>query len=172
MPKIAAAALALMCLLLFALPLSAQFIPRGNVYVGGSLDRSEIIIPTNKYHLRGWNASVEALPFARFPHIGVVLDASGFYRPGITQYNALLGPRFSASFGKWRPFVQAMAGAQRLVSSGTAYDHLAVDVGAGVDYKLFFKNFSWRLQGDYLRTHYLSDNQTDLRGSTGIVWRF
>ena len=46
------------------------------------------------------------------------------------------------------------------------------NVGGGLDYKLPFRNFSWRVQGDYVHTRYLSAEQNDVRGSTGIVWRF
>jgi hypothetical protein len=170
--KTVAAVLAALCLSLFSLPMSAQLIPHGNVYVGGSLERAEILIPNNKFTSRGWNASGEAIPFSRYTHLGFVLDGSGFYRPGITQYNLLFGPRYSFTVGKLRPFVHFMAGAQRLVSTGTQYDHLALDAGGGLDYKLFFKNFSWRIQGDYVHTHFLSNTQVGYRGSTGIVWRF
>jgi hypothetical protein len=51
----------------------------------------------------------------------------------------------------------------------------AGDVGGGVDRKfqlLFLKNFSWRLQFDYTRTHIFSATQNDYRGSAGLVWRF
>ena len=47
-----------------------------------------------------------------------------------------------------------MVGVRHLNSSGFTYNPLALDVGGGVDYKLPFKNFSWRLQGDYMHTHY------------------
>ena len=47
-----------------------------------------------------------------------------------------------------------------------------LNVGGGLDYKVFFKNFSWRFQGDYMHTHYASATQNDYRASTGIVWRF
>jgi hypothetical protein len=168
--KTAAAVLAFVCLTLFSIPMSAQLIPHGNAYAGVSYGQSEYVI--NKQSYRGWNGSVEAIPFARYTHIGFVLDASGFYRSGITQYNFLAGPRLAASFGKWRPFVHAMGGIQRVSSSGNIYNPVAVDVGGGTDYKIFFKNFSWRVQGDYLRTHYLSATQNDYRASTGLVWRF
>jgi len=101
-----------------------------------------------------------------------VIDASGFYRSGVTQYNLVAGPRLSVTYGKWRPFAHAMAGVRHLNSSGFVYNPLALDFGGGVDYKIFFKNFSWRLQGDYMHTHYLSATQNDYRASTGIVWRF
>jgi hypothetical protein len=168
--KTAAVALALICLGLCAKPMSAQLIPHGNVYVGGSFASGVDVV--NRFDFKGWAASGEALPFHRFTHLGLVLDGSGLYRPGVTKYNLVFGPRLSYNIGNWRPFAHAMAGSQRLTTGGIAYDPLVIDVGGGVDYKLFFRNFSWRLQGDYMRTHLLSATQQDYRGSTGIVWRF
>ena len=170
MSKLAAALLAFVGLALFSIPMSAQLIPHGNVYAGASYGQFTNVV--NKQSYRGWNGSAEAIPFARFPHIGFVIDASGFYRTGITEYNFLGGPRLSATFGKWRPFVHVMGGVQRLHSADNVYRPTALDIGGGVDYKLFLKNFSWRVQGDYMHTHYSSADQTDYRASTGIVWRF
>jgi hypothetical protein len=168
--KIAAAVLAFFCLALCSTPMSAQILPRGNVYAGISYGQMTDVVTRQSY--RGWNASAEDLPFARFPHLGIVLDGSGYYRSGVTQYNLLLGPRLSVSYGKWRPFIHAMGGIQHINSSTNIYNPIAIDAGGGADYKLPFKNFSWRLQGDYMRTHYLSAYQSDYRASTGIVWRF
>jgi hypothetical protein len=170
--KIAATVLALVGCTLFAVPMSAQLIPHGNVYVGGALDRSEIVIPTNQYHLKGFDGSGEAMPFPRVRYLGFVLDVSGVYGHGIAQYGFVGGPRLSITYGKWRPFVQGMAGIQMITTTGITYNPLAVDVGGGVDYKLFFKKFAWRVQGDYILTHYSSDRQNSYRGSTGLVWRF
>jgi hypothetical protein len=168
--KTAAVVLALVCLALCAKPMSAQLIPHGNVYVGGSFGSGVDVI--NRFDFKGWEASGEMLPFHRFTHLGLVLDGNGMYRPGVTKYNLLFGPRVSVQFGKWRPFAHAMAGTQRVMSGGVNYDPLVIDAGGGVDYKLFFKNFSWRLQLDGTRTHLLSATQYDYRASTGIVWRF
>ncbi len=174
MSKTAAVVLAFLGMLLFSIPSSAQFnglLPSGNVYAGVSYGQLTNVV--NKQSYKGWNASFEDMPFVRFQHLGLVIDASGFYRKGgVTQYNLLGGPRISTNMGKWRPFVQAMAGIRRLNSSGFTYSPLVIDVGAGLDYKLFFKNFSWRVQGDYMHTHYASATQNDYRASTGIVWRF
>jgi hypothetical protein len=151
----------------------AQFnglLPSGNVYGGVSYAQLTNVVVQQSY--KGWNASFEALPFVRFPRLGLVIDGSGFYRRGETQYNAMGGPRLSASMGKWRPFVHGMAGIRHLDSSGLVYSPLVIDVGGGVDYKLWFKNFSWRLQGDYMHSKYASAVQNDYRTSTGIVWRF
>jgi hypothetical protein len=171
--KTAAAVLAVLALSVCAIPMSAQLLPSGNLYAGVSYGQLTNVVNQQSY--KGWNGSVEAFPFSRYRHLGLVLDASGFYRKDvtrITQYNAVAGPRLSVVYGKWRPFVHAMAGVRHLNSSGFVYNPLVIDGGGGIDYKLWFKNFSWRVQGDYMHTHYLSATQNDYRVSTGIVWRF
>jgi len=171
--KTAAVVLAFLSLVLFATSSRAQLLPSGNVYVGVAYGDSVDVI--NRYTFRGWNASVEDIPFARYTHLGVVLDGSGFYRQGVQQYEVLIGPRLSFNYGKWRPFVHVMAGAQRTTSDGLTHYPIAEDVGGGVDRKfqfLFMKHFAWRLQFDYMHTHLLSATQNDIRGSTGLVWRF
>lgn len=174
MSKTAAAVLALVGLTLFSIPMSAQLLPSGNLYGGVSYGSFTDVINQQSY--RGWNGSAEAFPLARFPHLGAVIDASGFYRSNasgkITQYNFLGGPRLSANYGRWRPFVHAMAGLQLVNSSGVSYSPIAIDVGGGADYKLHFKSFSWRVQADGIRTRYATATQFDYRASTGIVWRF
>jgi hypothetical protein len=168
--KIAAAVLVFVCLTLLSVPMSAQLLPRGNVYAGVSYGQLTDIV--NRQSYRGWTGSAEDMPFARFPHLGFVLEGSGYYRSGITQYNGLFGPRLSANMGNWRPFVHAMAGIRHVNNSIQVFNPIVLDFGGGVDYRLWFKNFSWRLQGDYMHAHYQSAYQNDYRASTGIVWRF
>ena len=173
MSKTAAAVLAFVGLLLFSIPMSAQLnglLANGNAYVGFTYGQLTNIV--NKQSYKGWDASLELLPFTRFQHLGVMVDGSGFYRQGVTQYQAVAGPRLFADAGRWRPFVQAAAGIRHLNSSGFIWSPLVIDVGGGADYKLFIKNFSWRVQGDYMHTHYASNTQNDYRATTGIVWRF
>lgn len=176
MSKTAAAVLAFAGFLLLSIPMSAQFnklLPNGNVYGGVSYGQLTDVINTQSY--RGWEGSFEDFPFTRFPHLGLVADASGYYRRGsykVTQYNFVGGPRLSMNFGKWRPFIHAMAGIRHANSDGFIYNPIALDFGGGADYKLPFKHFSWRLQADYLHSHYASANQDDYHASTGIVWRF
>ncbi|HUO27394.1 MAG TPA: hypothetical protein VMU61_17125 [Candidatus Aquilonibacter sp.] len=170
MSKTAAVVLAFLCLTLISTVSQAQILPRGNVYLGASYADAQDI--TTRYPFKGWNASAEDLPFARFPKLGFVLDGSGFYRSGLTEYNLLFGPRLSINYGKWRPFVHGMGGVHRQPINGIIHYPVAYDIGGGVDYKLFFKNFSWRLQGDYVHSRLLSAEQKDFRASTGLVWRF
>jgi hypothetical protein len=174
--KTSASALAFVTFILFSIPMAAQFgglLPKGNVYAGVSYGQLTDVI--NKQSYRGFEGSFEALPFTRLPRLGLVLDGSGYYRRGttpVTQYLFLAGPRFSFTYGNWRPFVHAMGGIRHINSDGFIYNPVAIDIGGGADYKLHFKNFSWRLQGDYVRGHYASAYQNDYRASTGIVWRF
>ncbi len=170
MSKIAAALLALAALTLFSLPMSAQLIPSGNAYAGVSYGRLTNAVNVQSY--RGWNASFEDIFFSNHPHLGFVLDASGFYRSNVTMYHFLGGVRLATTFDRWRPFAQAMAGIRHQDSSGFIANPYLFDFGGGVDYKLSFKNFSWRLQGDYMYSHYLHAYQNDFRASTGLVWRF
>jgi hypothetical protein len=173
--KPAAVALAFFGFILFAPASRAQLLPSGNVYVGAAYGDSVDVIPTNRYTFRGWNASFEDFPLTRHPWLGAVIDGSGFYRQGIQQYNLFVGPRASINYGKWRPFVHALGGAQRMTSDGFTHYPVAWDIGGGVDRKfefLRFKHLGWRLQFDYFHTHLLHDTQNDIRGSTGIVWRF
>lgn len=170
MSKTAAVVLTFLCLTLLGTVSQAQILPRGNVYIGASyLDGSYV---TTRKPFKGWDGSVEALPFARYPQLGFVLDGSGYYRSGITEYNLFFGPRLSTTYGKWRPFVQAMAGVHRVPVNDITHNPVAYDLGGGADYKLGFKNLSWRLQADYVHSRLLSASQNDFRASTGIVWRF
>jgi len=168
--KTVAVVLALLSLILFPTTSKAQLIPSGNVYAGVAYADSVDVV--NRLTFRGWDASVEAFPLHRLTYLGIVLDGSGLYRTGVQQYNIVIGPRVSMNFGKWRRFAHVMGGTQKTNSSGTTFQPAAVDIGGGVDRKLPFKNFSWRLQFDYVHTHLLSANQNEYRGSTGIVWRF
>ncbi len=173
MSKTAAVVLAFLSLMLFTTISRAQLLPSGNVYVGAAYADSVDVI--NRLTFRGWEASGEDFPFKRFSYLGVVLDGNGFYRQGVQQYSALLGPRVSMHYGKWRPFVHLLGGVQRNDGGGVIHWPIAEDLGGGVDRKfqlLFLKNFSWRLQFDYERTHELHTTQNDIRGSAGLVWRF
>jgi hypothetical protein len=174
--KTAAVVLAFVSLALFPTASRAQLLPSGNVYAGVAYADSVDVV--NRFAFRGWNGSVEDIPFHRFSYLGIVLDGSGIYAKGVansgtvSQYNLVLGPRVSRNYGKWRVFAHAMGGIQQTRSSDNTFRPVVVDAGGGVDRKLPFKNFSWRVQFDYVHSHLLSENQNDFRVSTGVVWRF
>jgi len=168
--RLAAAVLALVAFLAFSIPMSAQLLPSGNVYAGVSYGSLTNVVVKQAY--RGWNGSFEDVVFSNHPHLGFVVDASGFYRTGINTYDFLGGARLATNYGRWRPFVHGLGGVRHTNSSGFITNQYQVDFGGGADYKLSFRSFSWRVQGDYMFSHFLSATQNDFRASTGIVWRF
>ena len=170
MSKTAAVVLALLSLLLLPTVSKAQLIQSGNVYAGVAYADSEDVI--DHLTFRGFDGSVEVKPSLRFSYLGFVLDGSGIYRPGVVQYNAVIGPRISKNYGKWRVFAHATAGIQFTTTGGESFSPIIEDVGAGADRRIPFKHFSWRFQLDVVHSHLLDANQYDVRGSTGLVWRF
>ena len=170
MSRLAAAVLAFVGFLVFSIPMSAQLLPSGNVYAGVSYGSLTNVVVRQSY--RGWNGSFEDILLSNHPHLGFVVDASGFYRSNINLYDFLGGARLATNYGRWRPFVHGLGGVRHTNSSGFITNQYQIDFGGGVDYKLSLRNFSWRVQGDYMFSHFLSANQNDFRASTGIVWRF
>ncbi len=170
MSKTAAVVLALLSLTLFPTASKAQLIQSGNVYAGVAYADSVDVV--NRLTFRGFDGSVEIKPSLRFSYLGFVLDGSGIYRPGVVQYNAVLGPRVSKNYGKWRIFAHVAAGEQLTTTGGESFNTVIEDAGAGADRRIPFKRFSWRFQLDVVHSHLLSANQYDVRGSTGLVWRF
>jgi hypothetical protein len=168
--KTAAVVLGFLSLTLLTTASKAQLIQSGNVYAGVAYANSVDVI--NRLSFRGWDGGVEVKPFISHPHLGFILDLSGVYRTGVEQYNAVLGARLSKNYGKWRVFAHAGVGIQQTVTSGEAFNPFLEDGGGGVDRRLPFKRFAWRLQGDYVHSHLLHANQSDIRISTGLVWRF
>jgi hypothetical protein len=168
--KTAAVVLAFLSLTLFTTASKAQLIQSGNVYAGVAYANSVDVI--NRLSFRGWDGGVEVKPFISHPHLGFMLDLSGIYRSGVEQYNAVIGPRVSRNYGKWRVFAHVGVGIQQTVTSGEGFNPLLEDAGGGVDRRLHFKRFAWRLQGDYVHSELLHANQNDFRLSTGLVWRF
>jgi hypothetical protein len=169
--KTAAVVLAFLGVMLFATPSKAQWIQSGNIYAGVAYADSDDVIPP-KLSFRGFDGSAEVKPFIRYPFLGFILDGSGVYRTGVVQYNAVIGPRVSKNYGKWRLFAHITAGMQFTTTSGEGFNPVIEDAGGGADRRLPFKRFAWRFQGDYIHSHLLHTNQNDFRISTGLVWRF
>lgn len=155
--------------------MSGQILPKGNVFAGYSYER--FYKAGGDANLNGWAGSVEGKFFFRW--FGMVADASGEYgNPNgikVKQYNFLAGPRISFTFGKTRPFVHLLGGYARMNQSIAGFsdnDHsFAYALGGGLDYKVLHL-FSWRIQGDYLRTQLFGGTQKNARLATGLVFNF
>jgi len=181
----------LFSLFLFSSLALAQ-IPSGNVFVGYSYTRTDLV-PGRATGLNGWNGSVEGKVL---PLIGLVADFSGHYGSqslpqacplqivpcivsqasvDVSEYNFLFGPRLSFRVGKFRPFVHGLIGASHLRESASPVANsdtsFADALGGGLDYHLI-PLISWRFQADALQTHFFSGSQSNIRFSTGIVVHF
>ena len=191
--------MALLCLL--ATRAAFAQIPKGNVFVGYSYARADVLPASNpvtmpspvRANLNGWDGSLEGKVF---PFVGIVVDISGQYggqdfrfgceaipRPpctgqahvSSTLHNYLFGPRISVSIGKFTPFAHALFGASHISTNGSGFSSsdtsFSDTLGGGIDYKLI-PAVAWRFQGDLLQTRFFSTTQNNLRLSTGIVIRF
>jgi hypothetical protein len=87
-------------------------------------------------------------------------------------YNVLFGPRVYASFGKFRPFAEAMVGVGHVNANAAGSDNsFSTGLGGGLDYRII-RPVAWRFQADYLHTSFFGSTQNNVRLSTGIVFRF
>lgn len=171
---------------LFLVGLASAQIPSGNAFFGYSYYNSTNLSSPlfGRASTNGWEASVEG---KILPLMGIVGDFDGHYgsqnlstcgegcgefRGAVSQYNFLFGPRFSISVANIRPFAEVLIGGGHvnvhLLSSDTSF---ATAVGGGFDYK-FMRLLGWRLQADYVYTHFFGAKQNNVRVSTGIVLRF
>jgi len=179
-------------LTLFANVAAAQ-VPSGNVYFGYTYYNTDF--SPNRGYLNGFQATLEG---KLVPFLGFVADFTGHYgslnlpvfcslcTPGTTasanahQYEAMFGPRVSFPAGKFRPFAEFEVGVGHVTTSGSAVaanvipgsdTSYATAAGGGLDYKII-PLVAWRLEGDYVRTHFFGAGQNNYRLSTGIAFHF
>jgi hypothetical protein len=168
-------------LLLFAGVANAQVPTSGNVFFGYSFYNTDLS-PTNRSSLNGWEGSLEG---KIIPWVGIVADFGGYYGSGVAvcipggcsnltahEESFLFGPRVSMSFGKIRPFAEALFGGSHINTNGAGADtSFATALGGGIDYKII-RPIALRVQGDYVQTRFFAATQNNVRVSTGIVFRF
>ena len=181
-------AVVVFALFLFATLAAAQVPTAGNVFFGYSYYNTNLA-NVGRTSLNGWQGTLEGKVF---PAVGIVADLSGdygsqnFVNPANTcamgvvcptrfsphVYEALFGPRFSASFGRFRPFAEFEFGVGHVSANGFASDtSFATALGGGLDYRIL-RPIAWRFQGDYVSTHLFAVHQNNVRLSTGVVIRF
>ena len=185
-------AVAFILLILSALG-RGQVIPKsGNAFFGYSYSGGQVFNPGPiSIHMNGWEGSAEG---KFLPWLGGVADLDWHYggasvtcsavgpncpslrfRLNGSRHSLLFGPRASTDFGKCTFFAQFLLGVTfQTVAAGTTStsDRSFSDaIGGGVDYKLL-QSVAWRGQVDWLQTRLFGGNQSDVRFSTGIVFRF
>ena len=173
--------------LLFLLPLAlmAQQTSRAEFFTGFSYLRLE------KTNLNGWNASLDGKVNK---NLGIVADVSGHYnsqlqtvsgiqsKSSLHIHSILVGPRVSESAGRWTPYAQALFGWARLNTSlsstgpGTPFstsgstNAFAVDLGGGIDFKMYDALALRVIQIDYVLLHANSQKQQGVRIGAGLVF--
>jgi hypothetical protein len=175
---------------LFAGIADAQVPTSGNIYIGYSYYNTDLA--PSRGSLNGWQGTLEGKVF---PMVGIVADLTGQYGSlglgqicpisgippgpgGCTSFNvsthvfeAMFGPRVGVPIGKFRPFAEFEVGVGHVSAPGETDTSVATALGGGVDYKIL-RLLAWRIQGDYVHTSFFSAGQSNVRISTGIVFRF
>jgi len=169
--------------LVFALVMAAsslslgQVAPRWEVFGGYAYRNvdSTTFGFVNRSGLNGFDAEGT---FNIKPRWGVTADVGGQYGSQMTVYNFLIGPQYSIRQDKSKFFVHGLFGkAQDRVNITTSISsHFesvgrAIVAGGGYDRDLT-PRFTFRVQGDYLRTQTFGATQNDIRASTGLVFHF
>jgi len=171
----------------------AQVIPKsGNAFFGYSYSGGQVFNPGPiGVHMNGWEGSAEG---KFLPWLGAVADLDWHYggtrvtcsavgpncpslrfRLNGSRESLLFGPRVSTEFGKYTFFAQFLLGLTfQSVAAGTnsRSDRSFSDAfGGGVDYKLL-QSVAWRGQVDWVQTRLFRGSQSNVRISTGVVFRF
>ncbi|SPF45720.1 exported hypothetical protein [Candidatus Sulfotelmatobacter kueseliae] len=167
---------------------AAQVPTSGNIFVGYSFENassSALNLDLSRPNLQGWEASLEGKVF---PALGIVADFTGHYgSESFTQLTpngpinvnvtgheeeVLFGPRVSVSIRRFRPFAEFELGIGHINTNSFGSDiSFAMAIGGGLDYRII-RPAAWRFQGDYVSTRFFNTAQSNVRLSTGIVFRF
>ena len=180
----------------------AQDTPRFELFGGYSYASASKALTPSRPNLNGWNAALAANANRWFGVVGdfsgyygsTGISSSGIgvvcpsapcpTRPEISLdtkvHTFLLGPQISLRRNLATPFAHALFGlgatSAHLNSpfstiGTTSGDAFAMALGGGVDLRINDR-LAWRVQPDYLQTHFLHTTQKNFRVSTGIVFKF
>jgi len=158
------------------LPLAARAQDRVEFFAGYSymhVDATPAFNPqTTGFNTNGWEVSGE---YKLHDWLGVVGDFDGHYGSpdGVsTSVNAFLfGPQVSWPT-RVSPFAHILVGGGHVSTGPFADTSLAFAIGGGIDSRLVHGIY-WRIiEGDYLPTRFFGNTQSNVRVSTGIVFKF
>jgi len=133
--------------------------------------------------LNGFNAAFTANLNRRFGITGDVSAHFGGFRYGFDSVHALSvlgGPHVHLGYGKFSPYVHALAGVTHYQQSfqvtpaepDASSTGFTLALGGGVDYRLSEGVWIRIAQGDYLLAHLFSTTRNNFRLSTGVVFKF
>lgn len=171
---------------------TAQIPTSGNIFFGYSYSNMQVVSSSAFANAggNGWHGSIEG---KFLPWVGIVGELDWHYgghlltnctgtgctaslvHVNASRHDILFGPRVSISVRKYTPFAELLLGVTHQTdSSGTQINSdtgFASAVGGGLDYKLI-KGVAWRFQADSIHHSLFGRGKSDLRISTGIVFKF
>lgn len=171
---------------------------RANVFVGYSLTHTDFGAGSSNFN--GFEVSYTVSPRFHSQWFGLIIDVSEHFgsapvplagacsvprcvtpiiSSNVRVLNSLYGVRFSRTGDKFTPFATVSIGGSSLVANGTqsyigvnqSIGSFSYSTGAGANYR-FSRRFGWRVQGDFLQTHFSGNFQNYARFSTGPVVYF
>jgi hypothetical protein len=131
----------------------------------------------DRTQMNGWHAAVT------IPHIvkglGITGEGSGDYATSLEQFTYAAGPQYKWEVGPFDIIGHGLYGAAqtRIRNAGSTFveasdRHHALVFGGEVDYP-FSSRFSVRIvQADAVVTNAFGNRQTNIRLSTGLIYRF
>jgi Outer membrane protein beta-barrel domain len=187
---------------LFALLLSISSLAqssRADLFMGYSFSHADL--GGGSTNLNGFDISYTVRPRFRSQWFGLIVDVSRYFgsapvplagacsvprcvTPNIGSdvriVSSQAGVRLSRTSNKFTPFVKMLIGGSSLVANSTQQSYIGVNqsfggfsysVGGGADYRLS-RRLSWRVQGDFLETHFSGNLQNYVGFSTGPMIYF
>jgi hypothetical protein len=149
---------------------------KADIFAGYSylhFDSASMGLP-HQISLNGWAATGTVYVYK--PWLGVVADFSGNYGKNyglaFNAYNFLTGPELAYRRGRNSIFIRGLVGVARNNVSGNTNSGFEYGGGGGFDIGLRPHLAVRALQADYLKTHTFGVDQTNIRVSTGLVFRW
>jgi hypothetical protein len=128
-------------------------------------------------NLSGWNAAITAPHL--YEQLGLTVNASGNYGPGLKVYNFLLGPQITFEKGPIQFYANLLFGkaetkiAVKEVGRNEATSvGRGVALGGGVEINVTRRFAVKLLDADYIYAKTFGVSQPNIRISTGLVYRF
>jgi Outer membrane protein beta-barrel domain len=172
-------------LLISCVAATAQDYSRVEVFGGYSYARNQMSGP-NAFNFQGWNGEATINGNRYF---GITADFSGHYKmipgPGpvvsantdTSIYHFLFGPqvRYRGADSKTSAFARFLVGGSHInmtPAGGTAFTdtQFTYGFGGGMDLNLTNRIGARLFQADYIRTHFNSKRQNDVRLSFGVTF--
>jgi hypothetical protein len=161
----------------------------GRIQIGGGYQAQHFNVLGQTFHTHGFNTDVSVHAFDWLTgaslRVAVAAEATATFgfghmntNPNVTVKTLFVGggPHLSIQSNSFvEPWVHVLPGWERfrfvqsdVLGNNSAFGFLA---GGGLDFK-FGPRVRWRMQGDYIGTHFQSSLQSNYSVGTGLIFSF